>query len=240
MTQRFSPILIIALVLGMMATTSTKADAAFFAAVCNDAVCAGGDDMIVQDGSGSDTIGLAGAINFSAVFGGYSLLVNTSQSKPIVGSPTEPELDLTFTASTQGAAAPIYLFASDTDFTAGQSFGTLAIGGTNSGGSGTEIAAVWGGSSNTAFDFSNLISALGPVGGVSYNDVTSGNYTASVNPYSLTIGVAISRSTKGSSTGDLNFTSSPVTETAAVPEPASLVLLGTGLAAAWRRRKANA
>ena len=42
--------------------------------------------MIVQDNAGGDSIGMTGAISFSTSAFGYTLEVNTSQSKPVIGS----------------------------------------------------------------------------------------------------------------------------------------------------------
>jgi PEP-CTERM motif len=217
---------------------SSPANAAFFATICNDIQCTGGDDFIVQDNGPGDTIGATGAINFATSAFGYTLLVNTSQSKPMLGSDTAPQLDLTFSA-TSGAVAPagsVFLYVSDTDFLSGSSF-VLTLGGTNSGGSGTETGRAWGGTSNTALLFSgaNLFGSLVGLTGTPYSGSVAGAFTPAVTPFSLTMGVAITRSTAGTSTGDLNLQISPV------PEPSTWALMLVGPAfigfVALRRRR---
>lgn len=217
---------------------SSSANATFIAAICDDIACTGGNDLIVQDNGAGDTIGSAGAISFSTSAFGYSLLVNTSQSKPMIGSAAAPQLDLTFSATTNTSTpSSVFLYASDTNFTGTGSF-LLALGGTNSGASGTETGRAWGGTSNTALQFSgaNLFGSVGALSGTSYSGATSGSFNSAVNPYSLTIGVEISRATAGTSTGDLNL------QIAAVPEPETYALMMAGLGALGfvaKRRKAS-
>ena len=212
------------------------ANAAFFAGICDDLACTGGNDLIVQDNGAGDTIGALGGISFSASAFGYSLEVNTSQSKPMIGSAAAPQLDLTYTATTSSSTpANVFLYTSDTDFTSGGSF-VLALGGTNSGGSGTETGRAWGGTSNTALQFSgaNLFGTVGPLSGVAMSGSTAGTFSPLMSPYSLTIGVAISRASAGTSTGDLNLQVSPI------PEPETYALMMAGLGAMGfvaRRRK---
>src|SRR4029453_1865411 len=122
--------------LAVLVGVPTPANAVFVARICNDLQCQGGDDFIVQDNSGSDTIAMSGATSFSTTAFGYTLLVNTSQSKPVVGSATAPELDVTFSATRVGGAGNVFLYASDTDFTLGNGTFAVTLGGTNSGGSG--------------------------------------------------------------------------------------------------------
>jgi len=238
MKKTFSGLLVAALAFAGVVGTSTKADAAFMAAICNDLACTGGDDILVTDNGAGDTIGALGAINFSTSAFGYSLLVNTSQSKPIIGSATQPQLDLNYTVtSSSGATAgsSVFLYASDTDFLgAGTHPFTLTLGGTNSD-AGTVTGRAWGGSSNTALQFSgaNLFGTLGPFATSNYSGAATGTYT-SISPYSLTIGVAVAGLANGTATGDLNLK--------VVPEPASMTLFGLGLmgfGVASRRRKAN-
>lgn len=217
---------------------SPEANAVFVARICNDLLCQGGDDVIVQDNSAGDSIGMTGAINFATSAFGYTLLVNTAQSKPVIGSAAAPQLDLSYAiTSTASSVGNVFLYASDTDFTTSGSF-LLSVGGTNSGGSGTGTARAWGGTSNTEFQFSgaNLLGTLALSGPI-YSGTVAGPFSSSVNPYSLTIGVMISRSTSGTSTGDLNLQVSTIPE----PETYAILLAGLGLLGfVARRRKQKA
>jgi hypothetical protein len=143
--------------------TSAPANAQFVATICNDIQCTGGDDFIVQDGGALDTAGGVGAISFSVAAFGYSFLVNTAQSKPMVGSAGAPQLDLTFTATTGTApTTTVFLNTSDIGFTMAGASSLLTLGGTNSGESGSVTGRVWGGTSNTALLFSgaNLFGSI--------------------------------------------------------------------------------
>jgi hypothetical protein len=223
--------------LAFAAGTMNQAHATSFAAICNDLGCKGGDDIIIQDNGAGDTIGSLGAISFATSAFGYSLVVDTVQSAPAIGSASAPQLDLAFTATTDSATpSTIFLFASDTDFLTSGTF-DLALGGTNSGASGTATGRAWGGTSDTALQFSgvNLIAAVGPLSGTTFSAHAAGPFAAQVDPFSLTIGVAVNRSSPGTTTGDLNL------QVAAVPEPENYALMLAGLAASGfvaRRRKA--
>jgi hypothetical protein len=236
MNKTARPLLAAAALVGALGM-STPAHAVFVAAVCNDLGCTGGDDILVTDNLAGDTIPGTGALNFSVAAFGYSLVVNTSQSKPMVGSASAPQLDLTFTATSTGAApASVFLFASDTDFSLASGSSLVTLGGTNSGTSGSVIGRAWGGTNNTAMSFSgaNLIgSSIGPLTGAMFSGSNAASFAATANPYSLTIGVAITRTSAGTSTGDLNL------QVSAVPEPSTwaLLLMGPALIGFVARRR---
>jgi len=219
----------------LIAGASSKAEAAFVAAICNDLACSGGDDFVVTDNVGLDTTPIVGAINFTLAAFGYNLVVNTSQSKPVIGSATAPQLDLTYSASSAGnPGGSVFLFASDTDFTGtGTKSFTMSLSQTSSGGSGSVTGRAWGGQNNTQLSLAGgSFATIGPLTGAASSATNSGTFNAAVSPYSLTIGVQVTRTTAGTTTGDLNLS--------AVPEPATMALFGLGLfgfGAASRRRK---
>ena len=212
------------------------ANAQMAASICNDIQCTGGDDVLVLDNAAGDASAITGAISFSVAAFGYNFLVNTSQSKPVVGSASAPQLDLTFTVTSTGAAGNVFLYASDTGFTLAPGSSLLSLGGTNSGGSGSVTGRAWGGSNNTALSFSgaNLIgSAIGPLTGLAFSGTNTALFGPTGIPYSLTIGTAISRATAGTTTGDLNLQITPVPE----PSTWALMLMGPVLVGFVARRR---
>jgi hypothetical protein len=219
MRRKLSVFAIAMLTVAVVLGASSRADAAFIAYICDDAACTGGGDVIVQDNQLGDSIAAPGAISFSGTVGGLTLVVNTSFSKPLIGSTTSPELDITYSAIGSGTA---YLYASDTDFTGDGGTVTATVGGT---GPGTITTTLYGGNSNANLDRSNQILSFTGFG------TATGQLSPTADPYSLTLGVRVSQSGIGTiSTGDANI---------AVPEPASVLMLGLGLlgsAGAIRRR----
>lgn len=220
---------VLAFALAFALTTTTRAEAAFVAYICNDALCDGAGDVIVTDGGAGDAApGVPGAIAIVGInVGGFLVTTNTSVSKPVR---SEPSMDLAFSASTL-TSGHIWLYASDSGFTTISPLAGTIDG--NSDSSGSIIGSIYGGCNN-----SNLPTGLcNPVS--TAPQVLPGAFSAqlvhppaSLSPYSMTLGVEIIANSPGTTSGDFLV----------VPEPASIVLLGMGLigaGAASRRRKSK-
>ncbi len=224
-----------AAVLACAMGVSAPAHAQFFATICNDIQCTGGDDISFQDNAAGDTVAATGAISFSTAAFGYSFLVNTSQSKPMLGSAAEPQLDLSFAVTSTGTAGNVFIYTSDTGFTRASGSALLTLGGTNSGASGTVTGRAWGGTSNTALQFSgaNLISSLAGLTGPTFAGSATSAFASVVSPYSLTIGMQITRASAGTSSGNLNL------QVSAIPEPSTWasIFMGAALVGFVSRRR---
>jgi hypothetical protein len=224
---------LMALVGAITVSASNQAEAAFFAYICNDAACAGGNDIYVQDNNvtslngGTDTNGTLGFISLSVNnFNGYAITVNQTQSKPFLAN----GMDLNYSVSTGalGGGGDIWLYASDTDFLGGPGTASGVLGGTSDNGSVTAI--ICGGDSNTQLDMAPC--TTGTDNTAPAISILLNGHPITVSAYSLTLGVRVNLAGPGTTaTGDFRVNT--------VPEPASMSLFGLGLAglAALRRRQ---
>jgi len=173
--------------------------------------------ITVVDNLAGDASSAAGRIVWVGTIGNWTLNTDVGTTFPAIGNLTNPQLDLSFNAVSNGSGGTLSIMFSADGF--GPSAGTAvaSIGGTTSG---TVVYDTFGGASNTLFDLSPLLAAQGPFTGA-FSGAVSGGSVNNVGPYALTQQIVITHSGSGITTGDGLLT---------VPDSGtSLLLLGAGL-----------
>lgn len=201
----------------------------------------GDTDIFVTDGGTGDGDGVAdGKIEFSEAIGSFSFVGSTAFTRPFLGTDAV-QLDTAFTAVSAGADEVVFTF-SDTGFIGDGGFTfTSAIGGTSDG---TVNYDAFVDDSDLLFGQAVQVGDLGPFspGGLSFSGDDFGSAIVS-SPFSMTQVITVTHTAAGITditTGDANLRGAPTPTD--VPEPATLLLIGTGLLAAGgmavRRRAA--
>ena len=190
----------------------------------------GVNTVVVTDGGAGDTDGAVnGVVSYNGSLGGatvWTVNVTTGITYPVLGSQTVPHMDLNSVNVSSSAGGNLTIMFSEVNYGGGGGVASAVIGGTASG---LVQYSTYADASNTLFGMGiNMTNSpnLGPGG---FTDTTAGGFAVG-GPYSLTQVVTVSHGDGGDS--------SSFNAELTVPEPASLMLLGSGLLglAAWRRK----
>jgi hypothetical protein len=185
---------------------------------------------VVDNGAG-DLSSLTGVVAVVTNVGVWNLVINVGETKPAVGSITNPVMDLSIQASSTSASPTLLaLTFSDNNFALTNGVLTATLSGHIVSGAGENVAYyVFDDPGNGVGNQINQITGIGATLAVSTNTAAAFAVTA---PYSLTQVVDITTTGPTSNSIDLSFQ-------ATIPEPSTIALVGLGLvgALAIRRRK---
>jgi hypothetical protein len=146
---------------------------------------------ILDNGSG-DSNPTLGVVTFIGAIGVWDINIDSGFTKPAIGSPTNPHMDLSFSAHSSTAGSLTLTFT-DSGFTA-SGIGKDTLGGTQDNGSVIDYIRVNG---------SNVIT-LGPFTGSPFSGTATGGITlTSADLLSLVVG--IDHTGAGLTTGDKDF-----------------------------------
>lgn len=191
--------------------------------------------ITISDNGAGDAQGAAGQVVFVGSIGNWTLNVHTGSTYPVIGSLSNPMLDLSFNATSGGTGGTLWILFSADGFGPTSGSTEAAIGGTIASG-GSVTYTTYGGTNNTNFSTTNLLTSQGPFGAGAFSGTVTGGSINNAGPYALTQIVAITHQAGTfQTTGDALLT---------VPESGTSALLlgsglmGLGLIARLRRRAA--
>lgn len=181
----------------------------------------GANYTTIIDNTATDLNNAVGAVTFSGAIGNWSINVTTGVTKPALGSAASPILDLNSINVTSSAGGSLLIWFSEDGFNTFNGILQSSAGGVTSG---TVNFATW-------VDLSR-VSTLGPFGPGAFSGTTS---VAASFSSSDKLWAFASIDHAGAGNTSFNY------EVKGVPEPGTLLLLGSGLAGLGifaRRRKA--
>jgi hypothetical protein len=174
----------------------------------------------------------SGKLTFDASIGSFVVTVSTALSKPIIGSASNPAMDLSFVVVSSGTDT-LTIKATDTGFNPVPTAGWSAtLGGTsNLAGNSSISYQAFASSGSTEFDMSGNSSRLMKETSSTFQDSSGISPNGITAPYTLTQEVVIAAGGSGFASGDATLTT---------PEPATLAMVAAGIPMfgfAWAGRR---
>lgn len=146
--------------------------------------------VTIMDGSGMDMSAMPGVIIFNGILGVWDINVSTGLTKPVIGSPSDPHMDLNSIDHSTGPGFLKITFT-DTGFIATPGTITAGIGGTQQNGS----------VRFTAYQNLSLLTDSGTLSGSPFTAANSAPLSG-LTPYSLTEEVIINHTAAGVTSWD--------------------------------------
>ena len=177
--------------------------------------------ITISDGGAGDSQAAAGQVVWIGSIGNWTLNVHTGSTYPVIGSLSNPMMDLNFNATSGGAGGTLVISFSADGFGPTSGSTIASVGGTIATG-GSVSSANYGGTNNTLFNTSNLLTSQGPFNTAAFSGSVTGASINNAGPYALTQVVSVTHGAGTfQTTGDALLT---------VPDSGmSVLLLGAGL-----------